>query len=387
MLKTTIFGLPLNPMPKLDALKGSSFCVSFATRDKLGRQLDQAISLVGEDGILLVDNGAYTMWGKGERFTDAQLDAFHAWAWDILDRCPQAVVVIPDVIGGSELENKALLEKCAFDMFRSMPVWHMHESLDYLIQLCQDYNYVAFGSTKDKPGTEAWHARIREAFAAIEAWETETGFNRPRIHMMRAQAQAHLYDFDSSDSTNVAQNHNRQLNRTGETLTDLAYRIDGKIQRSCDGHDSAHQELRPLLFHVEAARHDTLFWFEMQLAAMQGDEPDDTPPAAPVVAPAQIIVDSVGSDCLYISPAAHFRAQGDDHMAFISEQLINDAVDAIITTRDFCGDERAAVRELAVEAGIRSADWQRFWRVANFRANARWNGYQRAAGVPEKYLF
>ena len=43
MKKHTIYGLPLNPMPLLDELRGGSFCVSYATRDKLGRQLDQAI--------------------------------------------------------------------------------------------------------------------------------------------------------------------------------------------------------------------------------------------------------------------------------------------------------------------------------------------------------
>jgi hypothetical protein len=280
MIKHTIYGLPLNPMPLLDELRGSSFCVSFATRDKLGKQLDQAIELVGEDGILLIDNGAYSMWrGKTKQvFDDATLDAFHAWAWDILDRCPQAVVVLPDVIGGTEQENQALLEKCGFDMFRSMPVWHMHESIDYLLQLCQDYNYVAFGSTKDNPGTDAWNARIAEAFAAIEAWEADTGFNRPRIHMMRAQAQAHLYAFDSSDSTNVAVNHGRYRKEGFGHVARLAHRIDARIQMSCDGHEAAHQELRPLNYHLEATAQDRAFWIEMALARL--DLPP-TPPDAP----------------------------------------------------------------------------------------------------------
>ena len=65
MEKTSIYGLPLNPMPALEQLRGASFCVSYATRNKLGRQLDQAIDLVGEQGILLVDNGAYSAWPAG----------------------------------------------------------------------------------------------------------------------------------------------------------------------------------------------------------------------------------------------------------------------------------------------------------------------------------
>ena len=42
--KITVYGLPLNPISLLDTLAGTprlSFCVSYATREKLGRQLDQ----------------------------------------------------------------------------------------------------------------------------------------------------------------------------------------------------------------------------------------------------------------------------------------------------------------------------------------------------------
>jgi hypothetical protein len=66
MNKLTIYGLPLSPTSALEALSGASFCVSYGTRDKLGKQLDQAIRLVGQgDGVLLVDNGAYSAWKAG----------------------------------------------------------------------------------------------------------------------------------------------------------------------------------------------------------------------------------------------------------------------------------------------------------------------------------
>lgn len=67
MEKTTVYGLPLNPKHLLEQLNGSSFCVSYYTRDKLGSQLDDAIRLVGQDGILLVDNGAFSLWMANER--------------------------------------------------------------------------------------------------------------------------------------------------------------------------------------------------------------------------------------------------------------------------------------------------------------------------------
>lgn len=277
MKKTTVYGLPLNPMPLLDELRGASFCVSFATRDKLGKQLDQAIELVGEEGILMIDNGAFSIWQKAlangqdpaeaGRFTmtEEYLNEFGAWANDIMARCPQAVVVVPDVIMGTLEQNHQLLSwwqgmELEFEhisMERSMPVWHMDESLEYLQYLCEDSSYVAFGSTVAyKPNSPEWHARIREAFAAIDEHCTlENGYVRPRIHMMRAQGQAHLYDFDSSDSTNVAVNHNRQLKKSSftcprEHLRAFAGRIDGKIQASCDGQDAEHQ-LKVPLWHLD----------------------------------------------------------------------------------------------------------------------------------------
>ena len=71
---------------------------------------------------------------------------------------------------------------------------------------------------------------------------------------------------------------------------------------------------------------------------------------------------------------------------FIPQAIIDGAVDAIIASRDFCGNEREAVREFAIENGFK-ADWQKIHQIANFRANARWNGFKKAAGVDHKYCF
>src|SRR5262245_19737891 len=114
MKKTVIHGLPMNPRHLLEQLEGGSFCVSYATRNKLGCQLDQAIRLVGKDGILLVDNGAFTAWKSGvDTMNDeSYLNGFADWANAIADRCPQAVLVYPDVIDGTWEENLALIYKC-----------------------------------------------------------------------------------------------------------------------------------------------------------------------------------------------------------------------------------------------------------------------------------
>lgn len=271
MNKLTIYGLPLNPMSALDQLAGASFCVSYATRAKLGRQLDDAIRLVGRDGMLLVDNGAFSMHKQGvDTRTDDYLDDYEAWAQDILDRCPQAVAVIPDVIGGSVEDNAELASLWQLDPLRSMAIWHMHEDISYLLYLCEAYGHIGIGSSGEywQTGTPAWHARMAEAFAAIDAWEAGSNgaYVRPRIHLMRAQSLAHLYPVDSSDSTNVAMNHGRYRAEGEGHVARFAARVDARIQASA-GPAAEHQIKRPLLDHLE---HNA---WQAALYASFGDQP------------------------------------------------------------------------------------------------------------------
>jgi len=71
---------------------------------------------------------------------------------------------------------------------------------------------------------------------------------------------------------------------------------------------------------------------------------------------------------------------------FIPDNLINNAVEAIITTRDFCGNEKQAVKDLCADEGL-LAQWQTVWKIANFRANKQWNDFKKEAGVNPKYIF
>lgn len=243
MNKRVVFGLPLNPAPLLEQLRGRSFCVSYYHRHRLGRQLDQAIELVGEDGILLLDNGAFTAWQKGETLTWEHWERFAEWAADIMARCPQAVAVIPDVIGGTEQENAELFLdfiSCGLvETHRCMPVWHMHESLDYLRYLTDYGKYLAIGSSGKyaKVGTPKWHMRIGQAMRAINRATIRVGLMRPWIHMMRAQSEMHAYPFDSCDSCNVAVNHGRwrRSNPGDGHVARMAQPILDRVSRSCDG--------------------------------------------------------------------------------------------------------------------------------------------------------
>ena len=70
---------------------------------------------------------------------------------------------------------------------------------------------------------------------------------------------------------------------------------------------------------------------------------------------------------------------------FISENQISDAVELILNTRDFCGDEMLAICDFCADENLQ--DWRKVWRIANFRANQRWNDYKKQAGVNPKYIF
>jgi hypothetical protein len=282
MKKRTVFGLPLNPVRHLSEIDGASFCVSYATRDKLGGQLDDAIAAVGPEEIMLVDNGAFSAWRSGQPM---DVEGFARWAADILARCPQAVAVVPDVIDGTAEDNDAMLidfygvcwqANVDIDSDRMMAVWHMHEPLHRLTGLIEGgYQYIAIGSSGEyaQPGTDSWHNRIREAFAAIDQFiaEGEGAWRRPWLHMMRAQAEAHRYDFDSADSCNLAVNHGRYRAEGPGHVGRLAARITAKIDASCDGIERP--TIRPPLEEVTEANE-----FRDNLAALCGHA---QPAAAP----------------------------------------------------------------------------------------------------------
>jgi hypothetical protein len=73
---------------------------------------------------------------------------------------------------------------------------------------------------------------------------------------------------------------------------------------------------------------------------------------------------------------------------FIPANIIDQAIDAVITTRDFCGNERDAVKQVADDHGITDKDViAKLHRIANFRANARWRTFQIKAGVNPKHIW
>jgi hypothetical protein len=238
-----VVGTPVTPKALFPSLAGSSFCVSHADP----RDLDRAIEFVGEDEILVLDNGAFSHWKKGEGAIDR--DKFWTWANAAQARSDQAIAVIPDVIEGSEHEN--LLEMSwairedagALADFpeRTMSIWHMNESLEFLETQARLMNFVGFGSCAEfdvQTKRADYLARIREASEVIDQVERDWN-RRPWIHLMRGLGVfAELTRFESADSTNVAVNHSRYKAEHGDDRAAfLKRRIQAQVDAGVDDAD------------------------------------------------------------------------------------------------------------------------------------------------------
>lgn len=164
---------------------------------------------------MLLDNGAFSTWRKsGGEETDWPKWAAWAERW-----CEYRTTwaVLPDSIdGGVERNDELLVEwRNVVPRAQAAPVWHLHEPLGRLVDLCSDYDRVCFGSSGlyRNPGSPSWHRRVSDAFDAIA---DEHG-RVPWIHMLRGMkfAGSH-YPFSSADSTDIARNHQREHNTAAE---------------------------------------------------------------------------------------------------------------------------------------------------------------------------
>lgn len=179
------------------AVAGAGAFVSNYRPDQLQVSLEYA-DLVG------LDNGAYSAWKK-----EIQLDwrDFYHRLDEVYDNPKLGFFVIPDVIVGGEEENDALIKTMPQRFAgKAAPTWHLHESIDRLIELCHNWPRVCFGSSGQYAviRTKRWHARMSEAFIAIYV---SNNF-KTQIHGLRMLDGRVLgsYPLYSADSTNLACN-------------------------------------------------------------------------------------------------------------------------------------------------------------------------------------
>lgn len=204
-------GTPITPRKALLEMTGRHFCVSFARPDDLRECLR-----IGQS--LMLDNGAFTAFTKGKSM---DVDGYIRWCDQHLAHPHWAVV--PDVIDGNEDQQRSEIDKWPFPKELSAPVWHLGLSLDWLLELSDNWPKVCFGSTSAywKIGSPSWVRRMNEAFDALMSRRKHL----PWIHGMRMLNQNDgPWPLASADSTNVARNHKES--KFGPDA--MAARIDAK---------------------------------------------------------------------------------------------------------------------------------------------------------------
>lgn len=214
-------------------LMGRHALVPFPRRDDMGAVAEVCQSFV-------FDNGAFTVWKQG-----GQLDVpgFVSWC-DEWHRHPGFDwALIPDVIEGDEASNDALVADWPSHI-RGAPVWHMHESIDRLVRLGNEWGTVALGSSGQwaTPGTTEWWWRMADAMNELC---DEHGRPPCRLHGLRMLDPAIFskLPLSSADSTNAAVNCG-SVGRFGMYCPPTAAQRAAVIAERIEANNSSHVWLR-----------------------------------------------------------------------------------------------------------------------------------------------
>ena len=177
-------------------LQARHACVSFERPDD--------IELVAEIcQSFIIDNGAFSAWRKERAFNfEGYLDFVQQW-----QRHPACDWwMIPDVIDGTEQDNRELVLRWSISK-NAVPVWHLHESLEWLEQLANEWPRICFGSSGDYAtvGNRTWWDRMAQAMPVVCDGD---GLPITKLHGLRMLDPTIFshFPFSSADSTNVARN-------------------------------------------------------------------------------------------------------------------------------------------------------------------------------------
>ena len=181
------------------------------------------------------DNGAFSVWRQG-----GQLDVpgYLDWVdeWHLHPGFDWAL--IPDVIEGSEDENDALLDLWPRHL-PGVPVWHLHESLDRLKRLGDQWSTVALGSSGQwaTPGTDSWWGRMDDAMTRLCDAHGRPPCKLHGLRMLDPEVFTRL-PLASADSTNAVVNAGSK-SRFGIYLPPTATQRAEVIAARIEQHNSA----------------------------------------------------------------------------------------------------------------------------------------------------
>jgi hypothetical protein len=214
-------------------LIGRHALIPFGRPDDIGPVLECCQSFV-------LDNSAFSHWRRGHGRID--FDAYFEWAKSLRQHPGFDWCLIPDIIDGTEAENQDWVLKWARigSRVRGVPVWHLHESLEYLEWLVNNFETVALGSSGEwrTPGSKTWWTRIGEAMHVACDNEGRPKCKLHGLRMLNPKIFTQL-PLASADSTNAAVNCG-SLSRFGMYTPPTAAQRAAVIADRVEQHNSAH---------------------------------------------------------------------------------------------------------------------------------------------------
>jgi hypothetical protein len=206
-------GTPISPRSKMQEMQGRHFCLSWAYVSRCKNETEEVLKIAQS---VMFDNGAFTAFTKGKPL---DMEGFTEWVDEFVQHPHWCV--IPDVIGGDVEQQRKMINSWDFPTELSAPVWHLGLPLDWLLELCDNYPKVCFGSSAEywQVGSPPWRKRMDEAFEML----TKTRKHLPWLHGMRMLGQSgDKWPLASADSSNIARHH-AELRISPEVM---AQRID-----------------------------------------------------------------------------------------------------------------------------------------------------------------
>lgn len=209
-------------------LPGRHALVPFLHQDDVGIVADVCQSFC-------FDNSAFTAWKQS---TTIDFAAYIEWCEKWHRHPGFDFALIPDVIDGDESANDALIKQWPAHI-RGVPVWHMHEPIERLVRLGNEWPIVALGSSGQwsSVGTKSWWDRMGAAMSQLCDSEGRPPCRLHGLRMLDWRVFERL-PLSSADSTNAAVNCG-SLSRFGSYLPPTSAQRAAVIAERIESHNSA----------------------------------------------------------------------------------------------------------------------------------------------------
>ncbi|MCP4493280.1 MAG: hypothetical protein GY820_39150 [Gammaproteobacteria bacterium] len=181
-------------------LPGKHAFISFSSTRRVGDVAELCQSFA-------FDNGAFSTWKSGKRY---DVYKYIKWVKEWMYHPGFDWHLIPDKIDGSEDDNLKEIQSWPLPRHLSVPVFHMHESNQFLIYISKVFPRIAIGSSAEfaTVGTEKWWHRMNEIMNCIC---DEDGRPVVKVHGLRMLNPAVFtkLPLSSADSTNVSRSYHK----------------------------------------------------------------------------------------------------------------------------------------------------------------------------------